>query len=171
MNQHRISTLARVLDDASKSRLEDSWIYFRDAADVELDSECLVVSDYEEPGEFATSLGFPMEGLDSSSVEDCMSWAGYQSPEPSPALQLYAFRYYWRFDAFPPYAWAPDPPPAAEVRATLALEFYRSLGSERREVRCRREGCANGAIHHSILCRAHHYEMIRREPCPFGGDA
>lgn len=171
MNRYRTSTLARVLDDATNSRLEDSWIYFRDAPDVALDSECLVISDYEEPGKFAASLGFPMEGLDAPTIEDCMSWAKSQSPKPSPALQLYAFRYYWRFDAFPIAAWAPDPPPAAEVRATLALEFYRSLGSERQQVRCRHVGCASGAITHSVLCRAHHYEMIRREPCPFVGDA
>jgi hypothetical protein len=170
MNQFRTSTLATVLDDAANSRLEDAWVYFRDVAEIELHSECLVVFENEEPGEFASSLGFPLEGLDTSLIEDCIAWAKSQERTPSPALQFYAFRYYWRFDAFPPFAWAPDPPPASEIRATLALEFYRSLGPERPEARCKHEGCANGAIRNSVLCRVHHYEMIRREPCPFAGE-
>jgi hypothetical protein len=45
--------------------------------------------------------------------------------------------------------------------------FYDELGPERTDMHCRGEGCMRGAITHSVLCRAHHFEMIRHKPCPF----
>ena len=51
------------------------------------------------------------------------------------------------------------------------FEFYRSLGPAAQENLCKKEGCAQGAIRHSVLCRQHHYEMIQHRPCPFTGDA
>jgi len=171
MAQSRTTQLRLVLREAAEGRLEDAWVYFKDRAEFELESECLVLGDVEESSEYAAALGFPMEGLDTPSIEDCADWARQQVSSPSDELLLYAFRYYWRFDAFAPYAWAPDPPPIEEVRRSLALEFYRLLGPERPNVPCRREGCRNGAIQHSVLCRAHHYEGVRNEPCPFHGDA
>ena len=170
MAQYRTSKLRQVLREAVEGKLEDAWVYLKDEAELSPESECLVLGDVEESLEYATALGFPLEGLDTPSIEDCVAWALTQQSDPSDELLLYSFRYY-RFDAFPAHAWAPDPPPAEEVRRSLALDFYRSLGPERSDVRCRREGCANGAIRQSVLCRVHHYEMIRNEPCPFHGDA
>jgi hypothetical protein len=171
MSQYRTSTLRQVLREADSGTLEDAWVYLRDTGEVRLESECLVLGEVEEMLEYAASLGFPQEGLDTASIEDCVAWAKAEQPSPSDELLLYAFRYYWRFDAFPAFAWAPDPPPPHEANHLLALTFYRALGSERQDVRCKHEGCQNGAIQNSVLCRVHHYEMIRHEPCPFTGDA
>lgn len=170
MTQYRETTLRQVLREAASGSLEDAWVYLRESGDVRLGSECLVLGDVEESHEYAASLGFPQEGLDSASIEDCVGWAKQQEPTPSDDLLFYAFRYYWLFDAFPAYAWAPDPPPPHEVKHFLALDFYRNLGRERPDVQCRHEGCRNGAIEHSVLCRRHHYEMVKKEPCPFEGD-
>jgi len=46
-------------------------------------------------------------------------------------------------------------------------EFFEELGEERQGVPCRSEGCPRGAIDQSVFCRVHHYEMIKKEPCPF----
>lgn len=77
-------------------------------------------------------------------------------------------------------AWQPGaypPTPAEEVerrakdRAQQQLaedrEFFDSLGAERADVRCRHDRCARGAVAQSIFCRVHHFEHIRRRPCPF----
>lgn len=45
--------------------------------------------------------------------------------------------------------------------------FYDALGAERSDVPCRRERCGRGAIGHSVLCRAHHFESVRGRPSPF----
>jgi len=171
MAKNRISTLRQVLRESANGSLEDAWVYLRDSGEVALDSTCLVLQETEESLENAASLGYPQEGLDTTSIEDCVAWAKTQEATPSDELLFYAFRYYWRFDAMPAFAWAPDPPPPHEVNHFLALAFYRGLGAERVDVQCKHQGCPNGAIQHSVLCRAHHYEMIRNEPCPFTGDA
>jgi hypothetical protein len=46
-------------------------------------------------------------------------------------------------------------------------EFYDSLGEERADTRCRRSGCARGAVSLSVLCRVHHFESIQGRPSPF----
>jgi hypothetical protein len=171
MTTHRVSTVREILRAAATKSLEPAWIYLRDSADLRENSECLVLGNVEEPLEVATSLGFPQEGLDTESIEDCASWAKVHEPHPTDSLLLYAFRYYWLFDAFPPKPWAADPPPTERVLHNLALNFYRTLGEERDEVRCKHVNCSRGAIRNSVLCRTHHYEMVRREPCPFGDDA
>jgi len=171
MAEHRNTTVRQVLREAANGSLEDAWIYLRDTDEVGLDSACLVLQEIEESLEYATALGFPQEGLDTTAIEDCVAWAKTQKEPPSDELLLYAFRYYWRFDAFPAFAWAPDPPPPHEAKHLLALTFYRALGSERSDVPCKRVGCQNGAIRNSVLCRAHHFELVRNEPCPFIGDA
>jgi len=71
----------------------------------------------------------------------------------------------------------PDPAVIAErARAEAAAlrngdwEFYSKLGSERPSVHCRTAGCAQGAIAHSVFCRACHFERIMGRPCPFEPD-
>lgn len=170
MVHYRISTLREVLRSAAKGTLEQAWIYLRESGNVQVNSECLVLREVEEQREYAASLGFPQEGLDTASIEDCGSWAEDLQQDPSDELFFYVFRYYWLFDAFPGKAFAPDPPPPNDTNHSLALNFYRDLGDERSDVKCQHEGCMNGAIEYSVLCRRHHYEMIRKEPCPFDGD-
>jgi hypothetical protein len=45
--------------------------------------------------------------------------------------------------------------------------FFESLGAERADVQCRHQHCGRGAVAQSIFCRVHHFEHIRRRPCPF----
>jgi hypothetical protein len=77
--------------------------------------------------------------------------------------------------------WRPgydSPPLSAERRSELVREaqerslasdrrFYEALGPERADIPCRHAGCPRGAIHHSVLCRAHHFEALCGCPCPF----
>jgi hypothetical protein len=46
-------------------------------------------------------------------------------------------------------------------------EFYEVLGRERPSIPCRTEGCTRGAIQFSVLCRVHHFESVKKRPCPF----
>lgn len=64
-----------------------------------------------------------------------------------------------------------EPPGRREWFRRQQLEddraYYDGLGAERGDTRCRRDGCARGAITHSVLCRLHHFESIRGRPSPF----
>lgn len=63
-----------------------------------------------------------------------------------------------------------SPEKAAELARALEAserEFYDSLGAERSDSPCRREGCERGAVQWSVFCRVHHYESLRGRPCKF----
>jgi hypothetical protein len=45
--------------------------------------------------------------------------------------------------------------------------FYESLGEEMGPEVCQWEGCERNRIALSVMCRAHHYEMVLKRPCPF----
>jgi hypothetical protein len=47
------------------------------------------------------------------------------------------------------------------------LAFFESLGDEANEMLCSREGCSNGRIKLSVMCRRHHFEMVKKKACPF----
>jgi len=66
---------------------------------------------------------------------------------------------------FPEGAEGVWPSPEALLRADRS--FYELLGAERSDKPCRQADCPRGAISHSVLCRRHHFEMVRRRPCPF----
>jgi hypothetical protein len=53
------------------------------------------------------------------------------------------------------------------VQRQMDRDFYVALGPERADTPCRRQGCARGAIEHSMFCRVHHFESSRRPDCPF----
>jgi Immunity protein 27 len=46
-------------------------------------------------------------------------------------------------------------------------KFYESLGSEIGPELCRHEGCGRRRIAFSVMCRCHHFEMVRQRPCAF----
>ena len=46
-------------------------------------------------------------------------------------------------------------------------KFYQSLGSEIGPEICSHEGCERKRISLSVMCSSHHFEMVRRKPCPF----
>lgn len=56
---------------------------------------------------------------------------------------------------------------ADEQQARLDRDFYDSLGLERPDKPCRRDGCSRGSVSQSVLCRVHHYESLRKLPSPF----
>jgi hypothetical protein len=105
--------------------------------------------------------------LDTATIADTATNARQFRNPPTDDLLLEAFVYYWRFDAWLPYPEAPDPPPWEEIKKREDREFFEVLGEERCDVPCRSKGCTRGAINHSVFCRVHHYEMIKKEPCPF----
>lgn len=56
---------------------------------------------------------------------------------------------------------------AAEMTLNMDRSFYDQLGSENLDSPCRTPGCSRGTVRFSVLCRPHHFESIRKKPCPF----
>ncbi|MBW8847197.1 MAG: hypothetical protein JF607_19700 [Burkholderiales bacterium] len=52
-------------------------------------------------------------------------------------------------------------------RHNQARSFWQLLGSDIGPEQCRSEGCHRLRVKNSGLCREHHYERVRQEPCPF----
>jgi hypothetical protein len=170
MKGARKTTLGLALQSALNKQLEDGWLYLPDRSTPTANTECLIVG-YNvselEPEDLAASLGFSTEGLDTQTLEDVASCAaGFESP-PSENLLVESFIYYWLFDAWLPFPGAPEPPSPEEAQLIASRQFYESLGQERNESPCKASGCSRGAIACSIYCRVHHFEMVRKEPCPF----
>jgi hypothetical protein len=162
----RKTTLRLALRSAAAARLGDCWLFLPQRDGLTPDTECLLV-DSDEPAELAESFGFPIEGLDAQTSQSTGERAVSLKDPPSDELLLESFVYYLKFDAWLPSPGAADPPPWEETKRQLDREFYDALGPERGAVVCRKDGCSRGAIEHGVLCRPHHFEMIRREPSPF----
>ena len=45
--------------------------------------------------------------------------------------------------------------------------FYNILGDESNDEKCKKENCARGSIPLGVFCKIHHFEMIKKKPCPF----
>jgi len=61
---------------------------------------------------------------------------------------------------------ATDPPPVEDPQLRCDRQFYEQLGPEDLSRPCKKEGCQRGAIRNSVLCKRHHFEMIKRRDCP-----
>jgi hypothetical protein len=107
--------------------------------------------------------------VDGPTLHDICQGAQRLQRRPTDETLFEAFRYYSNFDAFLPALGAPDPPPIEEITARLDREFWELLGEERADKPCRREGCTRGSVEMSVLCRVHHFESIKKKPCPFDG--
>jgi hypothetical protein len=105
--------------------------------------------------------------IDLQSFEDCIAWADRLNGSESHAAVLDILKYHLRFDSFPDRLGAPDPPPVEEIRRRLDREFYDRLGPENISNRCRHDGCLRGCVRFSVLCKVHHFESIKKRPCPF----
>ena len=46
------------------------------------------------------------------------------------------------------------------------LAFYQSLAPEVGPESCAHPTCSHRRIQHSVFCQRHHFEMIKRKPCP-----
>ena len=55
----------------------------------------------------------------------------------------------------------------AEIQLTFDKGFYGQLGRERANIACKASGCKSGAIRQGIYCRSHHFESVKKRPCPF----
>ena len=166
------TTLGSILRRALDGQLSGGWVYLPETTKWQPNTECLFLGDGEtdcDDEELKEKTeGFPVEGLDSGTIESVARGVLPFDRSPSDDLLLEAFVYYHRFDAFLPAPGAPDPPPWTETKRRLDKEFYDALGDERSDVRCKESGCERGAIRFSTLCRRHHFENVKREPCPFG---
>jgi hypothetical protein len=163
-------TMRSALRAAAAGKLEQGcWLFFAGSELPTLDTPCLLLDadTDEDPGAIAAESGFPQEGLDTATIEGTAEGARQIEDPPTDELLLESFVYYWRFDAWLPHPGAPDPPPWEETKMRLDREFFEELGEERPGVPCKSAGCPRGAIALSVFCRVHHYEMIKKEPCPF----
>jgi hypothetical protein len=160
-------TLGSILRRALRGSLTQGWVYLPDEGPWTASTRCLLLDDdamdcsAEELEEKIARAGFPVEGLDTDTIESVARGAATFDAAPSDALLVEAFTYYHRFDAFFPAPSAPDPPPWAETLQRLDREFYDSLGDERPDTVCGEDGCGRGAIEHSTRCRRHHFEMVK----------
>lgn len=154
---------------AAAGKLEQAWLYLKDSQAPSLDTPCLIVdADPDDDMEaIARKQGFVQEGLDTATIEDTAKCVSQFQHPPTDELLLESFVYYWRHDAWLPAPGAPEPPPWEETKKRMDREFFDVLGPERDNVPCRTEGCKRGAVSQSVFCRVHHYEMIKKEPCPF----
>ena len=169
-------TLRDILRQATEE-LPDGWLYLPgDHKQWTLDTEAFLLDldafdkspqTHEPilPPELA-SKGL-REALDTRTITDCVQWADRLAGRPDDAVRFESFIYYVRFDAFLPKIGAPDPPPWEETRRRLDLEFYDKLGPEDLSRPCKHGGCNRGAVRFSVLCKRHHFEMIRHCECPF----
>jgi hypothetical protein len=138
-----------------------------------LATRCLVVpsdeGDLNERGlsNLAVDRGFSVEGLDSDTIEEIVDGVREFADPPDLELMFEAFMYYLRYDAFLPQRGAPPPPSRDEIIRRLDRKFYDALGDESVDEPCREEGCTRGKIANGVFCRRHHFEMVRRKPCPF----
>jgi hypothetical protein len=163
-------TLAAVLRSSIARSLPEGWLYLP-KRELQASTECIFIGDEEYDSDdleaAAAALGFPNEGLDKHDLEAVCSSAIALDANASDALLVRAFVYYLRFDAFLPSIGASDPPPRDQVLLGLDREFYESLGQEAEGTFCRREGCERGSVYLSAFCRKHHFENVRKRPCPF----
>ena len=170
MPELRVTTLRAVLRQAAAKSLEECWLYLPQSASLSLDSQCAIVT-APDSAAVATAAGFPIEGLDTQSLQDTADCALQFELDPSDELLMESFVYYWRFDSWLPSPGAPDPLPPEEAKQLQDREFFDLLKPRHASVQCKKLGCKRGAVEHSVLCNVHHFEMIKNEPCPFGTDA
>ena len=165
-------TLREVFQHAKQRTLPKEWLYL--PADLEWTPDTDgVFLDWESEDKDVDEIPLVAkrrnlrETLDDGTIEEVVDWADRLAGREDTAARLEVFRYYVRFDAFPDRLGAPDPPPADEIMRRLDREFYDSLGGERADARCRHDGCDRGTIEFSVFCRVHHFEQVRKKPCPF----
>lgn len=168
-------TLREILRQAAKE-LPDKWLYLpgnNDKWSLDTEAYLLRLEINEETSkeilpDWAVGLNLNLrDSLDTQTVTECIQWADRLAGRPDDDVRFESFIYYVRFDAFLPKMGAPDPPPADEIMRKLDLEFYQKLGPEDLSRPCRKEGCGRGTIPNSVLCKRHHFEMIKRRACPF----
>lgn len=161
-------TVVEFLELARSGTLPTGWLFRSPRPDPT--AVLLPSGAFDEPEEmeaFALAAGYPCHGLDTATLEDVARGLFQLTPTPSEADYLRAYDYYAEFDAFLPALDAPDPPPVDEVLLKMDRDFYELLGRECDGASCRAEGCGRGRVALSVFCRRHHFESVKKRPCPF----
>ena len=159
-------TLREVFRRAKNRDLPGAWLCLPPVLPWTLDTEGVFIDCESELPQSPQGESLE-ETLDDETIEQIVDWADRLSGSEDGSARLDIFQYYYRFDAFPDRLGAPHPPPADEILRRLDLQFYDSLGPEAPGTRCRKEGCSRGTVRFSIFCRVHHFENVKRKPCPF----
>jgi hypothetical protein len=62
--------------------------------------------------------------------------------------------------------WLKPPPPLSEEEQERLEDndFWESLGDEIGPEICKQDGCSRQRIKYSVICRQHHFEMVKRRP-------
>jgi len=170
------TSLREILRNAN-GRLPGGWLFLPRSENWTLDTTGIIIDMDALPESEITDQHVPVvakqqglvETLDTGTLEEIHLCAARLDNPPTDDTLLQAFLYYYRFDAFLPKIGAPDPPPADVVIRNLDRQFYDSLGEEDSARRCKHEGCQRGRVKLSVFCKRHHFESVRRKPCPFGG--
>lgn len=156
---------------------EDWLLIAGNAGDLKLDTDCalsIIEIDEDSPGlEEIVPRELKERGLTSTidyqTLRDCIGWADRLAGRSDDAAAAEVIRYYIRFDAWPDRLGATDSPPADEIIDRLDREFFESLGPEREGTKCKRDGCSRGTVAFSAFCAVHHFESVKKKPCPYPG--
>lgn len=160
--------LSDLLERASRGPIPPGWLFLpKNWKTWNAETPAYMFDDdVQQREEEAAELGYEST-IEAAMVEDLVTAAREHLKANSFEGWLDVLTYYVRFDAFPPKLGAPDPPTGREAMLLYDRTFYDSLGEERAEVACSEAGCKRGAINFSVMCKVHHFEQIRRRPCPF----
>lgn len=165
--------LKHIFEVASKGQLQNDFLYLPadESWTLESEGEFIVWTDDDLEAEEdlprkAKELNL-MEALDGQTIESIVEWADRLSGTHDNEARLEVFFYYYDHDAFPEKLGGPPPPPVDEILRRLDREFYDKLGDENPEKKCRCEDCNRGAVQFSVFCRVHHFENIKKKPCPY----
>jgi|SRR5579871_4543779 len=142
---------------------------FLPEGEIKADTECVLLADTETDDleNTGATLGFPVAGLETDDLKSIFHGAQRLIANPSDSVLVRAFNYYLEFDAYLPSIDAPDPPSPEKVLDARDRQFYQSLGAEREGTLCRKAGCERGSVALSVFCRTHHFESVKKRPCPF----
>jgi hypothetical protein len=145
------STLLETLKAAPSGDLPMGWLFLEEGK-AGGDTRCvlLVGPDVSGLATRATSLGFPVYGLDTRFLQIIFESSADRSYPDSPSDDELIEAYLAQL----------------EFDADASRHFYTSLGAERAGVPCQNPGCTRGAIELSVLCRLHHFESVKHRPCP-----
>ena len=155
---------------------DEDWLLISgDGINLGLNTDCALsmIEIDEDSGDFEEIIPADMKErglrstIDYETVKACIDWGDRLAGRQDDAAAAEMIRYYIRFDSWPDRLGAPDPPPPEEIIARLDFEFFDSLGHEREGTTCRREECPRGTVVFSMFCARHHFENIKKKPCPF----
>jgi hypothetical protein len=165
----------RNLLNRAKSEIEYGWLYLPsdhekwtlDTVGVVIDVDSLGSEELNEDDEPIIAIERNLVStLDSSTIEDIVSYAGKIGAPISDELLFESFVYYFVNDAFLPERGF-KPLPIKEAILKMDRDFYQLLGSERSNEKCRIPECNRGTVEYSVFCRVHHFENVKKKPCPF----